>query len=176
MELLYVLVLSIAGAAGVVLLGAVRAGRGRRVPSRTGWERRGELRAVLARLRGDERGVIPVVAVLAVAGIGIVIDQLVFDGDVSAKLFDLFFKAVQALADAVFAAVGAMIGMLPDAADLGLVLPSGIVRGYTLLNSFLPLAEALTAVGVIMAAYGVLFTWRLAVTIYKLIPKPLMGT
>lgn len=123
-----------------------------------------------------EHGLIPVLGILAAAGVGLVIDQLVNNGEIGATLFNAFFAAVQALGDAVFAGIEAMIGALPDAGDLGIEVPTGIVQGYALLNTFLPLAEALVLAGLALAAYGTLFAWRLAVMIYHLIPKPLMGT
>jgi len=96
--------------------------------------------------------------------------------------------------DAVATAIGAVMGwlgtaveavaqlamrvvaLLPDATDLGFSIPSGWLHGYAMLNTFLPLAEALAIVLVFtgVAVAGTLF--RIAVVVYHLIPKPMMGT
>jgi len=123
-----------------------------------------------------EAGIIPILAIIAAAGAGLVIDQLINNGEVGATLFNAFFTAIQGLADAVFKVIGSMIDALPDAADLGIDIPDGFVVGYSFLNTFLPLSEALTIAGTALAGYVALFGWRLAVMVYHLIPKPLMGT
>lgn len=76
---------------------------------------------------------------------------------------------IAALADQV-------VQLLPAATDLNLPDLSGWLTGYALMNTFLPLSEALTLTGTLVAIYSALMLWRLAVKIYHLIPKPLMGT
>jgi len=83
---------------------------------------------------------------------------------------------IQTATDWVFSAVNALLDLLPNAADLGLEAPTGWIRGYNVLDTFLPLHEALAAIAVILGVYVVVFGWRLAVTVYHLIPKPGMGT
>jgi len=69
-----------------------------------------------------------------------------------------------------------VVEKLPDATDLGFSIPSGWIYGYSLLNTFLPVSEALAIVLIFtaIAVGGTIF--RLAVTVYHLIPKPMMGT
>lgn len=69
-----------------------------------------------------------------------------------------------------------VIGLLPDAGPLGLAVPTGFIYAFDVLNTFLPLAEALAFVGVLVTAAMAVMTFRLAVTIYHLIPKPGIGT
>lgn len=69
-----------------------------------------------------------------------------------------------------------VVDLLPDAADLGLTIPSGWLHGYALLNTFLPISEALTAITLFTTVVVGGIAFRLAVTVYHLIPKPWMGT
>jgi len=69
----------------------------------------------------------PVLVILGVAGVVGVIDQLINNGDVAGTILKAFFTALQALADAVFAGVGAIVDVLPDAADLDLHVPAGVI-------------------------------------------------
>jgi len=74
------------------------------------------------------------------------------------------------------AVVSTVIGLLPDAADLGITIPSGWINGYDWLDSFLPLHEALAFVAIFLALIAAVGAFRLAVLIYHLIPKPFSGT
>jgi hypothetical protein len=78
-------------------------------------------------------------------------------------------KALAAVADGV-------VGLLPDATDLGLSIPSGWLHGYTLLNTFLPLSEALGLISVILVVVTAGLAARIAVVVWHLIPKPGVGT
>jgi len=96
---------------------------------------------------------------------------------------DAVGTAVQAVMSWLGSAVDAMAGvaaevieLLPDATDLGLSIPDGWLVGYTWLNGFLPLSETLTWLGVLLTVAVAVTTWRVAVTLYHLIPKPWMGT
>lgn len=71
---------------------------------------------------------------------------------------------------------GSMVDALPDAPTLDLGDATGWLKGYTLLNTFLPLSEALTVIGVIVAVMVGTALFRLSVTAYHLIPKPGIGT
>jgi hypothetical protein len=65
---------------------------------------------------------------------------------------------------------------LPEAGDLGLVAPTGLVVGYTWLNTFLPISEAIVFALILLGLYLAGFAWRLFLQVYHLIPKPWMGT
>jgi len=69
-----------------------------------------------------------------------------------------------------------VVQLLPDATDLGFTIPTGWLHGYSMLNTFLPLSEALAIVLVFTAVAVAGTAFRIAVTVYHLIPKPLMGT
>lgn len=71
---------------------------------------------------------------------------------------------------------GSVLDLLPDVGDVMPDVPSGWIMGYATFNSFLPLAEGLAFATIMLTAYAGLGLWKLAVTIYHLIPKPLMGT
>ena len=118
----------------------------------------------------------PILVIIAAAGVGVVIDQLVAHGEVAGTILNAFFGAVQAIGDAVFAAVGGVINVLPNAADLDLHVPSGVIGAYNFLDAFLPMHEALAFGAIYIGALLAIAAFRLAVTIYHLIPKPLMGT
>jgi hypothetical protein len=80
------------------------------------------------------------------------------------------------LAGGLFSIADAAIGLLPDATDLGLVIPGGWIYGYSIVNTFLPLTEALAFAGVFVSLIVGGIVFRTAVTIYHLIPKPGVGT
>lgn len=71
---------------------------------------------------------------------------------------------------------GGVIDVLPDVGEVLPTVPSGWLSAYAMMNTFLPLSEALALTGVLVGIYAALGAWKLAVTIYHLIPKPLMGT
>jgi hypothetical protein len=83
---------------------------------------------------------------------------------------------IKEIADAVAKIADVVVGQLPDASNLGLAIPSGWVKGYSLLDSFLPLHEALGFVAIILGIVVAGVTWRVAVVVYHLIPKPGTGT
>jgi len=83
---------------------------------------------------------------------------------------------VNEVAKAVAAVAGVVVSLLPDAADLGLSIPGGWITGYTWLNSFLPLSEALGVVTIFLGIMLALLAFRVAVIVYHLIPKPGIGT
>lgn len=69
-----------------------------------------------------------------------------------------------------------VVDLLPEATDLGLEIPGGWLLGYSMVNSFLPLSEALAFVVVLVGIQAVALLARLAVVTYHLIPKPFVGT
>lgn len=51
-------------------------------------------------------------------------------------------------------AASALVSLLPNASSIGLQsVASPVIRGYTWANTFLPLSEALTAVGIFVGVY-----------------------
>lgn len=88
----------------------------------------------------------------------------------------LFFVGfVQQIIDGLLALASGVIALLPDA-DPNFSIPEGWLVGYAWVNSFLPLSECLAFAGLIAGALVLHMTWRMAVTVYHLIPKPLAGT
>lgn len=69
-----------------------------------------------------------------------------------------------------------VINLLPDAGDVVPDIPDGWIVGYAMLNTFLPVSEALAGAGLLLGIYAALGVFKLAVVVYHLIPKPLMGT
>lgn len=113
--------------------------------------------------RSSEAGIAPVAVILAgVIGTGI--------------LTGWIWEPVKLIAEAFAPVADAVLDLLPDAEDLNLEIPSGFILGFSFLNTFLPLTEALAAIAgfvlIIVAGIG----WRIAVTVYHLIPKPGVGT
>jgi hypothetical protein len=108
--------------------------------------------------------------------VGIVIDGLINNGEIGATLFQAFFTAVQAIADAVFAGIGGIVGTLPMADELDFEIPSGVILGYALVNGFFPLDLTIQLGAAYIGALVAIFAFRLAVLVYHLIPKPMMGT
>lgn len=72
--------------------------------------------------------------------------------------------------------VEGLIGFLPDMPDLGLEPVTGWVHGYTYVNTFLPVSEALVVAGMYLIVSNAAFIWNLGVKAYHLLPKPGMGT
>jgi hypothetical protein len=107
---------------------------------------------------------------------GIVSGILGLGGDIISTAVGAVMTFVGSVVNALAALADHAISILPDATDLGLSVPSGWIYGYTFLNTFLPVSEALAMVGIFTAIVvgGILF--RLAVTVYHLIPKPFVGT
>jgi len=87
--------------------------------------------------------------------------------------FDLI---VGGLIDGLARLAQQVVELLPEASTLALPDMSGWLLGYNWLNSFLPVGEALGYAGVMLAIYGGILVYRLAVVVYHLIPKPLAGT
>lgn len=92
-------------------------------------------------------------------------------------------SALQAVVDWLLSVVGALatlatgvIELLPMAEDLNLDLPDGWVYGYSFLNTFLPISEALGLLTAVVALHVGAIAYRLAVVAYHLIPKPAVGT
>lgn len=100
---------------------------------------------------------------------------------------DVVIDVVGSLLGVVFTVIGAIVGvfaqmvanildLLPDATDLALEIPSGWLYGYSWLNGFVPLSEMLAFAVILAGAQLVPVVWRSAVTLYHLIPKPMIGT
>jgi hypothetical protein len=60
--------------------------------------------------------------------------------------------------------------ILPVGDALGLTIPTGVLRGYTWLDSMAPLHEIVTGAGIILVATVAVFLIRLALTVWAAIP------
>lgn len=96
-------------------------------------------------------------------------------GDVVGTLVGALFAALGEVVNALAELVDGIVDLLPDAPDLGLEL-GGFVYGFGIMDSFLPLHEALAYAVVLFGAANAGLVFRTAVTIYHLIPKPGVGT
>lgn len=63
-----------------------------------------------------------------------------------------------------------VISGLPVGAPLGLASQSGIIVGYGWLNTFLPVAELLTALALIVTVATAIFAVRLAIKLWEWLP------
>lgn len=99
-----------------------------------------------------------------------------FAGDAVGTAVGAVMSLVGSMVEGLATVADALVDQLPDAGDLGLSVPSGWIYGYSIVNTFLPLTEALAFAVVIGAAFVALGVWRLGVTVYHLIPKPFIGT
>lgn len=97
-------------------------------------------------------------------------------GDIINTAVGAVMSFVGSVVDGLAVLADAAVDLLPDTPDLGLDIPSGWIYGYTILNTWLPLTEALTMAGVFTAIVTAIIAFRLAVTVYHLIPKPFVGT
>lgn len=95
---------------------------------------------------------------------------------VAGVLVGFIWDPIRAIAEVMAAMADVVVSQLPVAADLGLTPTSGWVKGYAMLNTFLPLTEALTLAGLMVALVVAGIALRVAVMVYHLIPKPGMGT
>jgi hypothetical protein len=91
-------------------------------------------------------------------------------GWVVKSITDFLMMVLGGIFDLLLGLVGFLISLLPDVPDLHLSAPSGILVGYGWLNSFLPVAETLTAVGVLVGVMVVIFGYRIIIKIYELFP------
>lgn len=107
---------------------------------------------------------------------GIVGGILDIGGDIVATAVGAVMSWLGTAVEAMAAVAENVIDLLPDAADLGLEIPGGWIYGYSIVNTFLPISEALAFVAVFTVLVIGAVAFRLAVIVYHLIPKPLMGT
>ncbi len=77
---------------------------------------------------------------------------------------------IELIVKLVLTIVQGLIDLLPPAGDLGLSAPSGIVQGYSWLDSFLPVHETLSFVGILGVVYVGVLAFRALVTLWHLIP------
>jgi hypothetical protein len=113
--------------------------------------------------RRSEAGIAPVVFVFAaVIGVGI--------------LTGFIWDPIKVIAQALAGVADKAVQQLPMASDLGLSTTAGWIKGYTLLNTFLPLSEALTLVSVYVSVITAGMLFRVGVIVWHLIPKPGVGT
>jgi hypothetical protein len=77
---------------------------------------------------------------------------------------------VDRLIDVLRGGYEVLVNLLPEGDTLGLVLPSGWLYGYDVLNSFLPVAEVLAAASVLLALRMAVFTFRMIYTLKQLVP------
>lgn len=96
--------------------------------------------------------------------------------DIPGAIFGAFMGILGGIVDALLAVVNAVMGLLPEAGDLGLDVPSGWIIGYTWIDRIVPLHEGLFWMGVLAAASVAPIVFHLAIAVYHLIPKPMMGT
>ena len=75
----------------------------------------------------------------------------------------------QAILTAIFAVVGGLVSLLPTGQPLGLAAMP-VVQGFGQMNAYMPLAEAVTAVGVVLLVEGGVFGFRLVVTLWHMLP------
>jgi hypothetical protein len=80
------------------------------------------------------------------------------------------------LADGLATMADGAISLLPAASDLHLSAQTGWLWGYSYMNRIVPIPEVLAFVAILAGVRVGIFTWRLAVNIWHLIPKPLAGT
>jgi hypothetical protein len=58
-------------------------------------------------------------------------------------------------ASTIATVVGAVLGaILPDGEALGLIVPEGVIRNYSFLNTFLPVSEVVATAGIWFAVQG----------------------
>lgn len=91
-------------------------------------------------------------------------------------LTGFIWEPIKFVAENLAKAAQVIISMLPDAGDLGLTTMSGWIKGYTMLNTFLPISEGLAFAAIFATFIAASMAVRLATWIYHLIPKPGMGT
>lgn len=114
-------------------------------------------------------------------------DALQWLGELVGAIAGLVASLVGAVVGALFSFLGAVLDffaglvaelleLLPDAADLGLEIPSGWLIGFQTMDAILPLHEALFWFGFMVGLRAAITLWHLAVRLYHLLPKPLMGT
>lgn len=96
--------------------------------------------------------------------------------DIPAAIVGALFTAIGAVVDALAAVAARVVGLLPDAGDLGLSVPSGWIVMYSWADRILPLHEALALFGIITATAVAPIVYHVAITVYHLIPKPFSGT
>lgn len=59
---------------------------------------------------------------------------------------------------------------LPVGGPLGLVIPSGLLSGYSWLDAMAPLHEMVTGAGIILGVTAAVFVVRLVLTIWAAVP------
>ena len=99
-----------------------------------------------------------------------------FLGGLVGTAANIVWAPIKAVVDGLAAVADGVVSMLPNATDLHLSIPSGWLIGYSWVDSFLPVHEAITAAGMFVTIVTGLFVFRVAVLIYHLIPKPGIGT
>lgn len=105
---------------------------------------------------------IVIVGVVAALGVGV--------------LTGFIWGPVQAIAQGLALIADNIVNMLPEAADLGLDASGGWVKGYAMLNTFLPITEALAFAAMFATVIAASMVVRVATWIWHLIPKPGVGT
>lgn len=96
--------------------------------------------------------------------------------DIPGAIVGALFGLFGAIVDALMGLVAHVIGLLPDMPDLGIPSLSGWLVGYAFFDTYLPLHEALTGMGLVLSLVIASYTWRLGVEVYHLILKPGVGT
>lgn len=81
-----------------------------------------------------------------------------------------------AIGSVFFTVVGGLIqAVLPTGSAETLPTVTGLLHWYTWANGFLPLSEAVVMFGLLYVVYGVVFAFRLAKTLWSMVPTPLSG-
>lgn len=62
------------------------------------------------------------------------------------------------------------VSLLPIVAPLGIGSLGGLLVGFSQFNSFLPLAEAVTALGIVLGVQFATFGFRVIVTVKNMLP------
>lgn len=91
-------------------------------------------------------------------------------------IFGAFMGIIGGIVDALATVANHIVDLLPDMPDLNIPDLSGLVVGYNQVNTWLPLSEAIAGSVLVLAAVNAAFVFRVAVTVWHLIPKPFSGT
>jgi len=112
------------------------------------------------------------------AGIGpvVVAIGILVGGLVAGVLTGMIWGPINDLAQNMAKIADGVVEGLPVADDLGLDVASGWVKGYSMLNTFLPVSEALAFALIFVSVKLAILGYRLAIVVWHLIPKPGMGT
>ncbi len=90
--------------------------------------------------------------------------------DVVQGVLDGITGLISNLAAGAIDVLSGIVALFPTADPLGLSASSGILRGYSWLNSWLPVSETLTAIGLIVLVATTVFAVRVAIKLWEWLP------